>query len=250
MSTAMKKAYKLIALLFMLVMLLGIAACESTQDTPEESLLEELIPEETIPDGRIRLIFSLWGGSAEMETTQAALDVFNASQEKIWVTAVQFANEEYADSLLAMAEEGKMPDAGMVNERTAIGWARDGLLLTYDIYAGQPNRPKDGITFRDSGQTVAYSVASEVLALWFNKEMFDEADIDYPPDKIEDAWSWDEFVEVARKLTFDANGNNPGDAGFDKDNIVQYGAYVNQWAWQLEVWALSNGGRWYSQYGT
>ena len=243
----MKKVFRVITLLCVTAMLFGIVACESTPNTSEETIPEE---SKSVPEGRIGLVFSLWGGPAEMETTQAALDAFNASQERIWVSALQFANEEYAERLLTMAEEGHMPDAGMVNERTAIGWARDGLLLTYDIYAGQANRPKEGITFRDGGKTVAYSVASEVLALWFNKDMFDEAGIDYPPVTLDTAWSWDEFVEVARQLTFDANGNNPGDEGFDRINVVQYGAYVNQWAWQLEVWALSNGGRWYSEDGT
>ncbi|MDR2571204.1 MAG: sugar ABC transporter substrate-binding protein [Oscillospiraceae bacterium] len=228
----MKKISRIIALLCMAALIFGIAACG-----PGE------------PD-RIELVFSLWGDPAELESTQEALDVFNDMQDRIRVTAIQIAIEEYAERLLTMSAGGNMPDCGMVDERVTIGWAREGLLLPIDIYSGQPSRPKDGITFTDRGKTVAYSVASEVLALWYNKDMFDDAGIDYPPVTIDTAWSWSEFLEVARQLTFDANGNNPGDDGFDKDNIVQYGAYVNQWAWQLEVWALSNGGRWYSQDGT
>ena len=30
---------------------------------------------------------------------------------------------------------------------------------------------------------------------------------------------------------------------------LQYGCVVDNWTWQLEVWALSNGGRWFSQDG-
>ena len=52
-----------------------------------------------------------------------------------------------------------------------------------------------------------------------------------------------------KQLTIDNNGKHPGDAGFNKDNIVQYGAYVNQYTWQLEVWALSNGGSFFSPDG-
>jgi multiple sugar transport system substrate-binding protein len=80
--------------------------------------------------------------------------------------------------------------------------------------------------------------------------MFDAAGVDYPPATLDEAWTWEEFIEVAKSLTFDANGNNPDDPGFDRNNIVQYGAYVNAFYWQLEVWALSNGGRFFSEDGT
>ena len=30
---------------------------------------------------------------------------------------------------------------------------------------------------------------------------------------------------------------------------MQYGAFVNNWTWQMEVWALSNGGAWFSEGG-
>ena len=234
----MKKISKIVALLCMSVMVFGlIAACDDS-NAPYVCKCDV-----------IELTFSFWGDASELETTQAALDVFNDMQDRIRVTAIQIPNEQYGERLLTMAGSGNMPDTGMVDERTAIGWAREGILLPIDIYAGQASRPKDGITFKDGGNVVAYSVASEVLALWFNKDMFDAAGVPHPPTTIDTAWSWDEFIDVAKKLTIDSNGNNATDANFDANNIVQYGAYVNQWVWQLEVWALSNGGRWYSQDG-
>ena len=260
----MKKFRRILVLALCLSMIVGIAAAcaDPAPATPAPAPAPAPAPEAPAPapapaptpppgEDRVELTFSFWGDITELDTTQEALNEFNNMQDRIWVTAVHLGSQEmYAERLVTMATGNNMPDTGMIDERTAIGWAREGLILPYDIYEGQPNRPKDGITFRDGGQAIAYSVASEVLALWFNRTMFDEAGIDHPPTTIEDAWSWDEFIEVARQLTFDANGNNPGDPGFDAENIVQYGAYVNQWAWQLEVWALSNGGRWYSQDGT
>ena len=258
----MKKVSKIAALLCMFALLFGVVACAGTPASdsgsppatdpgtanPPSGTTEQ--PPVEAPPGRVELLFSFWGDPEEFEATQAVLDIFNNSQDKIWVNAIQFAQHEYAERLMTMATGGNMPDCGMVDERTAISWAREGLLLVYDIYAGQPSKPKDGITFKDAGEVVAYSIASEVLGLWFNRDMFDEAGIDYPPTRLDDAWTWDEFIDVAKQLTFDTNGNTPNDPDFDDQNIVQYGAYVNQWAWQLEVWALSNGGRWYSEDGT
>jgi len=199
--------------------------------------------------GPVDIVFSLWGDEAELEGAQATADLWNESQDRSNLSVMQIPVEQYIERLMAMAAAGNMPDCGMANERGVIGMARDGLLLKLDLYADQPERPLESVTFRDGGEYVSASIGAEVLGLWFNRDMFDAAGVPYPPTKLEDAWTWDEFIEVAKKLTFDANGNTPNDADFDKDNIVQYGAYVNQWAWQLEVWALSNGGRWYSEDG-
>jgi multiple sugar transport system substrate-binding protein len=122
-------------------------------------------------------------------------------------------------------------------------------MTDFDIYGGQAEKPIDYLAFKYDGKTVGYSNANEVLALWFNKSMFDSAGIDYPPATLDTAWSWDEFLDVAKQLTIDINGNNAHSADFDKNNIVQYGAYINAFYWQLEVWALSNGGRFFSADG-
>jgi multiple sugar transport system substrate-binding protein len=60
--------------------------------------------------------------------------------------------------------------------------------------------------------------------LYFNVDLFEAAGLD-PLDATQPL-SGEEFLEVARQLTLDANGLHPGDDGFDSDNIVQYG--VNQ----------------------
>ena len=78
--------------------------------------------------------------------------------------------------------------------------------------------------------------------------MFDAAGLDYP--SATEAMTWDEFVTLAKTLTLDANGNNALSPDFDKENIKQYGCVVDNWTWQLEVWALSNGGRWFTEDGS
>lgn len=255
----MKSIKKALVLLCCFAMIFGLVACTSAPQTPattDEATTAPAATEGTAPTEaagekeKITITFSLWGDPAEQETTQKALDVYNDSQDKVYVKALQIGRDEYNEKLQTMATSGEMPDCGMVAEDTVIGWARDGLLSDVDIYAGQDNLPLDYLAFKYNGKTVAYSAANEVLALWYNKTMFDEAGIPYPPTTLDEAWTWDEFIEVAKKLTIDANGKHPGEAGFDKNKTVQYGAYVNQYTWQLEVWALSNGGSFFSPDGT
>lgn len=248
------KTKKLLALLLCAMMVSALFACaQPAAPATEEPAAEAAAPAaeatEAAPAEKITLTFSLWGDPAEQETTQKALDVYNNSQDKVYVQALQIGRDEYNEKLQTMATAGEMPDCGMVAEDTVIAWARDGLLSDVDIYAGQENLPLDYLAFKYNDKTVAYSTANEVLALWYNKDMFDAAGIPYPPTTLDSAWTWDQFVEVAKQLTIDANGKHPGEDGFNKDNIVQYGAYVNQYTWQLEVWALSNGGSFFSPDG-
>ena len=65
--------------------------------------------------------------------------------------------------------------------------------------------------------------APGTVTLLYNKDMFDELSIEYPPYTVENAWSWDKFVEVSQKLTLDSSGKNAADSGFDANNIKQYG---------------------------
>jgi molecular chaperone HtpG len=58
--------------------------------------------------------------------------------------------------------------------------------------------------------------------------LFDAAGVEYPPASLDKAWTWDEFIEVAKRLTIDSNGRNATQAGFDKNNVEQYGCYINQ----------------------
>ena len=54
------------------------------------------------------------------------------------------------------------------------------------------------------------------MIIYYNKKIFDEAGVPYPPTKWTEAWTWDEFVNVAKKLTKDKNGNNALSPNFDK----------------------------------
>ncbi|MBK8021271.1 MAG: extracellular solute-binding protein [Chloroflexi bacterium] len=66
------------------------------------------------------------------------------------------------------------------------------------------------------GQMYAFPFDLGVHGLFYNVDLFEEAGLSGPPTNAE------EFLEAARLLTKDANGNHPGDANFDPANIVQY----------------------------
>ena len=199
-------------------------------------------------DGRVHITYSFWGNQTEAEAVQKSLNEYNQSQDKVFVEPMQIPNEEYTQTLVNYAIANKLPDCGMVNENAVLYFSRNGVMADVsDMFAGEELQPMDCITFKDAGVPVGYSSSNEILILYYNKDMFDAANEPYP--SADTPYTWDEFVAVAKRLTFDENGKHPGEEGFDPEKIVQYGAFVNNWTWQMEVWALSNGGAWFSEDG-
>ncbi len=252
----MKSTKKLLILLVCFMMLLSFAACNSDKAPAEENNADKTAEkvektEDAKTDEKIKITYALWGGEDEAKSTQETIDVFNDSQDRIEVEAIPIPWETYMEKLNTMATAGELPDTAIMSEAAVIQWAQQGMLLDLsEMYGEGDAKPLDSLAFRYEGQPVAYSVANETLLMYYNKEMFDKAGVAYPPTDAGEAWTWDEFVEVAKKLTLDSNGNTPNDEGFDKDNIVQYGCMIENLTWQLEVWCLSNGSGFYSTDGS
>jgi multiple sugar transport system substrate-binding protein len=201
--------------------------------------------------GRVPITYSFWGTPDEAKDVQKVADKFNSQQNKIQVTVVQVPHDVYEATLNTRATAGQLPDCGIMSEAATLQYATNGLLADISsMYGAGESKPLDSLAFKGpDGKTVAYSVANEILLLYYNKDMFDKAGVAYPPSSADRAWTWDEFVATAKKLTLDASGKTPNDAGFNRNQIRQYGAMVETLTWQLEVWALSNGGGFYSPDG-
>ncbi len=260
----MKKTKKILAALMMTTLTFSLVACGkdssstsggSTTDTPKKT-------EATADTGnsgsdtaskgeKVKITYSMWGSADEGAVTQQLADKFNASQDRIEVEVMAIPWENYMTKLNTMATANQLPDTGIMSEAGVLQWAEQGMLADVSsMYGENESKPLDSLAFRYEGKPVAYSAANEVLLLYYNKDMFDKAGIAYPPASVENAWTWDEFVDNAKKLTIDKNGKHPGEEGFDAQNIVQYGCLVENLAWQLETWALSNGAGYYSEDGT
>jgi len=199
-----------------------------------------------VPAGRTEVTYMGWGNEVEQQVVQKTLDTFNSSQQKIWATYIP-TPEDYMTKLNAMAASNSLPDAGMLGDDQVLRWAANGMLLELsDLFPTQEEQPIDAVRYVYQGKPVAYSLANETFLLYYNRDIFDKAGIPYPPSKAENAWTWDQFVNVAKRLTKDTSGRTPNDQGFNRENIVTYGVAFNYWSNFWPVFGKSNGGGWFS----
>lgn len=207
---------------------------------------------------KVKITYAQWGNETETAATQKVADKFNSEQDKIEVEVVKIDHDTYVTKLNAMATAGELPDTGIMSEAGVLKFAENGLLADISQMYGEGDaKPLDSLVFKYDSNPVAYSAANEILNLWYNKDLLKEVcekqGIDpsqvTPPASADGAWNWDTFVKTAQTLTLDINGKNALDPAFDPNNIDVYGCTVNTLPWQLEVWALSNGGGYYSADG-
>ena len=93
---------------------------------------------------------------------------------------------------------------------------------------------KDGQT----GALLGIPYAVYPSYIFFNKDLFDEAGLEYPPQKVGDKytmpdgsqvdWTWDTVRKIAMLLSVDKNGKDATQAGFDPANQTQFG-FEFQW---------------------
>jgi multiple sugar transport system substrate-binding protein len=181
--------------------------------------------------------YSIWGDPAEIKNQQAVVDAFHVVNPKITVKVTVSDWDTYWDKLQTGIAGGDAPDVFAMDGPLFPDYQSRDVLL--DL---KPFIDRSGY---DLGQLADQAVADfttptgqfglprdlNVIALFYNKKMFDAASVPYP----DETWDWTKLVEVAHKLTTDTNGDGkPDQWGFytETSDMENY--------WSSLVW--QNGG--------
>ena len=212
----MKSKSKWFAIVLCVVMLAAmLSACggakESTASTQASvsgtAAAASTAEKTTAPAEKVKVTYSCWGTIEENKSTQDTMDKFNTSQDKITAELTLIPWESYVAQLNTLAAANNLPDSANLKEEMVKPWAAQNMLADVSGMYSDEDKPLDCITFKSAdGKPVAYSVAAEAVAMYYNKAMFDKAKLSYPPASVDKAWTWDQFVDVAKKLTIDKNG--------------------------------------------
>lgn len=177
----------------------------------------------------------------EGEAAELALLAECEAEIGIKVELETLRTPEFMQRVAALAAADDLPDVFGVSSGTIDEWARDGLLLNIQEYVDRDIEPimdqyfsgPFGLTRypKPDGDMYAFPYAIIHTVLWYNMDAFDEAGIPYPS---EDGWTWDEFLNAAKALTVDKDGDG---------RIDQYGFWLYRGRYaQVEPWIYQNNG--------
>ena len=230
-------------------MALVVSACGGTTSTPTGAPASSAGPSQagssaaaspgdagyTGPEATIS--YSIWGDPAEIKSQQAVVDAFHAANPKVTVNVTVSDWDTYWDKLQTGIAGGDAPDVFAMDGPLFPDYQSRDVLLDLKPFIDQDSY--------DLGQLADQAVADftttegqfglprdlNVVALYYNKAMFDAASVPYP----DESWDWAKLVEVAHKLTLDTNSDgNPDQWGFytETSDMENY--------WSSLVW--QNGG--------
>jgi multiple sugar transport system substrate-binding protein len=209
---------------------------EEPTEEPEEEPAAEAV--------EIRWFIGLGAGGnpEEIEKEEAFVEEFNAKYGDRYKLVMDVVpNETAYDVLKTQIASGDVPDiVGPVGVRGLASF--EGAWLDLSPYIEAANYdlsdfPPALVEFYQfgTGQQLFLPFAVYPAALFYNKDLFDEAGLDYPPHEWGapyadgDEWNFDKLQDLAMFLTVDAEGNDATMEEFDPDNVVQFGYHAT---WQ------------------
>ncbi|MEO6059042.1 MAG: extracellular solute-binding protein [Candidatus Limnocylindria bacterium] len=237
------------------IVMLVLAAC-TTQASPSASgpagESESAAPSAAVVD--IEWFVGLGTGENEEQipAEEAVVAAFNAANPNILLTLTVVDNTEAADTLATRIAAGDAPDIiGPIGIRGLQSFGEQLLDL-------QPYIDSSGVDLSEIDQSLidVYQLDGKQIGIpmavyssffYYNKSLFDEAGLSYPPHEVGEQyegedWTWATVRDLAMQLTVDADGNDATNAAFDPDNIVQFGLDAQFTENDARAWSTIFGG--------
>ncbi len=195
--------------------------------------------EATSKEGKIKIRWFVGLGAGgdppQVEAQNAIVKKFNESQDKIELVIELVSNAAAYDTLSTEVAGGDPPDlVGPVGVRGSNAFS--GLFMDLEPMVKKMNYD---LSKYDPALVNFYRVPGEGLIglpfaafpsfLFYNRDIFDEAKMKYPPDDYGKPyadgkeWTVEKMAELAMTLTVDKNGKDANSPDFDPKNIVQFG---------------------------
>ena len=194
------------------------------------------------------LQFMFWGSTLEQKAINAMLAEFKDHAKAAGgnVQPLYTPGPEYNTKLNTLVASKRAPDLAYLGGGALYRLAEQGKLINLYPYLKKYPELADRLPYTyywyGKNKLAGTQTANEVMLLWYNKQAFDEAGVDYPPAEADKAWTWDQLLEASYKLTVDQEGRHPDEPDFDAKAVRQFGIAPN---WNSFGWyplVASNGG--------
>ena len=174
------------------------------------------------------------GDPKQIDVQKKVVNQFNSSQSSIYLTLQIVDNRVASTTLATQLAAGNIPDivgpVGTVGRATFDGnWLDLTDLIAANNFDMSVYEPSVVQNYTIAGQgLIGIPFAVFPSFVYFNKDLFDEAGLPYPPQHFGDKymgkeWNFDTLRDLAKQLTVDDRGNDATSSDFQPDHIVQFG---------------------------
>jgi multiple sugar transport system substrate-binding protein len=187
---------------------------------------------------QVNLTMAGWeGGPSETDNVNNALEKFQRyySNIKVQYTPSPDSGAGHHGKIMTMFAAGTAPDVFYCAATMVDGLASRNVLYDItdrylEVFTRESYIPSalDIMTYNDRIYGISSSTSS--AELYYNKDLFDEAGVPYPPYDPANPWTWDEFINASQKLTKkDASGKTTQYAIYGLEGSFMNAAYINQY---------------------
>ncbi len=159
------------------------------------------------------ITFMAWGSPEELTVWQTIADEFSASHPDINVTVDVSDWEAYFNKLQTLFAGGTPPDVFAMDAPLYPDWQSRGVLKNLQPYLDAEPGLLDGfypVTLQAYETEDGYYGLPrdfQTIVLYYNKDMFDAAGVDYPTND----WTLQDLRDAAKALTQDTDGDGQTD---------------------------------------
>lgn len=172
-----------------------------------------------------------WWGDSEQDLGEAIVKDFEKEHPEIDVKENYIPYNDYLSKINTLIAAKQTPDVFLIQEFLANEWGTKGVAKDLrPLYEAQGLTPEDlylpTAMYRTDNSLWGVNPSLTTICLFYNKTLFEAANITPPGLDATNPWTWEEYVDAAVKLTKDASGKTPKDAGFDINNAQVFGTLM------------------------
>jgi len=202
------RAFALVAATTLLV-----GACNGAASSPSastEASPTSGAPSASAPAEQVTLTYFTFSAAPDhLADLDAIVQAFEQKYPNISIEVQTAAYTDYFTKLQTQVASGSAPDTFELNYENSVAYASSGALLDLNPLAAADSDFDPGVYYPKAYEVFAadgvqFGVPeqfSDVL-LFYNKDLFDAADVDYP----DASWTWQDELAAAEQLTDAANG--------------------------------------------
>lgn len=209
----------------------------------QELKIGELKFAEAVNVKPVQLEYMMWGRPDELDTVSEYIRRFHEKFPNIKVKILHVP-QAYDDKLKTLFAAKTPPDVMYMGLERFPSFVNRGVFLNLQPYVDRDNAqfkkedffPNLMEIFKYKGDLYGIPKDFTPFVLYYNKTLFDKAGVNYPNEN----WTWKDFLDAAKKLTRD----------FDGDGKTEYGFVLETWLAQWLLWVWQNGGEIIDRSGT